>query len=237
MARDFLLQRPNVGIAGTDTGQGPAIVLLHAGGERRGVWKPVAERLALAGFRSIAIDQRGHGDTHGHSDKLADFVDDASALLDFIRVPAVLVGASLGGFVSLLAATQRAAPGRVAAIILVDVIPDPDANLSRAYLQLLQTRAGDEQRWNWNLVEDILSHAEPLRLAAAQAQVPIALIRGEQGVVRAEDVARLQALVPTLQLRCVAGAGHLVARHRPDKLSEVLIELFGSLKLSDWRPG
>src|SRR5436305_11318591 len=39
------LQRPNGTLIGEDAGAGPALLLLHAGGESRAVWAPVAERL------------------------------------------------------------------------------------------------------------------------------------------------------------------------------------------------
>src|SRR5687768_11983229 len=101
--RNFFLQRGGARIACTESGAGPLVLLLHAGGERRAVWTKVAGRLATAGFRSVAVDQRGHGDSGGAIEQLDDFVDDACALIDELDVPTALVGASLGGLVSLLA--------------------------------------------------------------------------------------------------------------------------------------
>jgi pimeloyl-ACP methyl ester carboxylesterase len=40
---------------------GPAVILLHALGRTREDWRPVATRLADAGFVALAIDLRGHG--------------------------------------------------------------------------------------------------------------------------------------------------------------------------------
>src|SRR4051794_3459471 len=109
--KTFRIPRADLELVCTEvgSGRGPVVVLLHAGGEKRTVWKPVALRLAAAGFRSIAVDQRGHGETGGPADRLSDFVDDTCALIDWIGAPVVLVGCSLGGFVSLLA-SDRAGP-------------------------------------------------------------------------------------------------------------------------------
>jgi pimeloyl-ACP methyl ester carboxylesterase len=233
MERDFLLVRADAQLACSEFGAGPLVLLLHAGGERRSVWRPVARRLAQAGFRCVSIDQRGHGDSGGPGDKLSELVDDVCALIDQLGQNVVLVGSSLGGFVSLSSAARRAAGGQVAAVVLIDVVPDPDAEAARTYLRAIQ--ATGSASWNWALVEDILSRQAWLRAAAAEVPVPIALIRGERGLVRQQDVTRLHALVPALALRCVEGAGHLVARDRPEQLSDVLLELFDSLPLPEWR--
>ena len=230
--RTLSIQRPDLQLICTDTGTGPAVVLLHAGGERRTVWRPVAARLQAAGFRSVAVDQRGHGETGGRGDRLSEFVDDASALLDYLGVPVVLVGCSLGGFVSLLARTRAPPSSRVAAVVLVDVVPDRDLHRAREYLRSLEAPG---RQWNWTLIEDILEQRPSLQEAAARSVVPIALIRGEHGVVGDEACARFRALVPSLVVREVEGAGHLVARERPEQLADVLVELLGSLPSPHWR--
>jgi pimeloyl-ACP methyl ester carboxylesterase len=193
----------------------------------------VAARLAVAGFHSVAVDQRGHGETGGSGDRLADFVDDACALLDHLQVPVVFVGASLGGFVSLLASARSGPSLRVAGVVLVDVVPDPEADGPvRAYLRSLESPG---RTWNWPLVEDILAQTSLLCDAAARSRVPLALIRGEHGVISDDVCSRFRALVPSVVVRTVEGAGHLVARERPEPLADALIELLGSLPSPHWR--
>lgn len=230
--RPLIVPRPDLRLICTDEGAGPTVVLLHAGGERRGVWSPVAHELAAAGFRSVAVDQRGHGETGGHGDRLSEYVDDACALLQYLGTPSVLVGCSLGGLVSLLACQRAAPPDRVAAVILVDVVPEPPAEPARAYLKTIES---PRRPWNWTLVEDILASRPLLLSAAVELTVPMALIRGEHGSVSEADCRALQSGVPSLAVRTVAGAGHLVARDQPNQLAAVLLELFGSLPLSHWR--
>ena len=77
-------------------GLGPVVVLLHAGGERRSVWKPVAERVAAQGFRVISVDQRGHGETKGPVARtLEPYAIDLRGLLASLDTPVHLVGAPI----------------------------------------------------------------------------------------------------------------------------------------------
>jgi alpha-beta hydrolase superfamily lysophospholipase len=43
----------------------PLVVLLHGGGQTRHAWKGVGEALAANGYRVVAYDARGHGDSAG----------------------------------------------------------------------------------------------------------------------------------------------------------------------------
>lgn len=104
--------------------QSPAILFLHGGGQSRSSWRGAARVLARAGFRSCAMDLRGHGDSDwaGHGAyQLDNYVADLGATIDAVGSPAIVVGASMGGHVATLAAV--AYPERVRALVLVDVNP------------------------------------------------------------------------------------------------------------------
>lgn len=204
----------------TELGTGPLVVLLHAGGERRRVWEPVAEAVAAAGFRCVVVDQRGHGETGGKTSRFIDFVEDASCLLDQLGEPAWLVGCSLGGLVSLLAYERGA--GRVAGIVLVDVVPELRRERAHAYLRSVESSA---RPWDWALVEDILQASPVLCEAAVSCRAPLFLVCGEHGTLGEEGIASLQALVPHVVTREIPGAGHLVARDQPVRLAQALLEL------------
>jgi non-heme chloroperoxidase len=99
----------------------PTVLLLHGGGQTRHSWAKTAERLAGAGWPAIALDLRGHGDSGWSDDYSLDaYVSDILAIIDTLERPPVLVGASLGGMTALQLAGEH--PGRVAAIVLVDVV-------------------------------------------------------------------------------------------------------------------
>jgi pimeloyl-ACP methyl ester carboxylesterase len=113
-----------VRLAGDARGEpgAPIAILLHGGGQTRHSWHGTANRLADAGWRAITVDLRGHGDSEWSPDGLYNgqrFGDDTIALVEQQPTKPALVGASLGGLSSLLAAGAR--PDRVAGLVVVDV--------------------------------------------------------------------------------------------------------------------
>ncbi len=114
---------------------GPAVLLLHGGGQTRHAWRKTAEEIAHAGMTAYAIDQRGHGDSdwvasgdYSFFDYAADAAALASALTQRTGSPPVVIGASLGGISALLAQGEAQAAGRplFSAIVLVDITPRVD---------------------------------------------------------------------------------------------------------------
>jgi pimeloyl-ACP methyl ester carboxylesterase len=95
------------------TGDGPAVVLLHAGVADRRAWRDVAPALHARGADVLAYDRRGFGETRATAEPFR-HVDDLLGLLDR---PAWLVGNSQGGLISLDAALLE--PERVAGLVLI----------------------------------------------------------------------------------------------------------------------
>lgn len=110
--------------------QSPAVVLLHGGGQTRRAWGSTARSLIGAGYYVVSLDLRGHGesdwDTNGdYSLNLQ--VEDLRAVLRTFSAPPVLVGASLGGLISLTTVGETPQP-IASRLVLVDVTPmvDPE---------------------------------------------------------------------------------------------------------------
>lgn len=99
---------------------GAPLLLLHALGENRGSWAGTAAALAADGWRTTALDLRGHGD----SDRAGDYRyeamrDDVFALLDELGADEVtLVAHSVGTVVASLVAMDR--PSAVRRMVLED---------------------------------------------------------------------------------------------------------------------
>jgi pimeloyl-ACP methyl ester carboxylesterase len=88
---------------------GPGVVLLHGGGQTRHAFRRVAQRLAGLGCRVLVPDLRGHGDSGWSQDgayAIELFADDVRAWCSLDSAPVLLMGASLGGMSSLLAAGE-----------------------------------------------------------------------------------------------------------------------------------
>jgi 3-oxoadipate enol-lactonase len=98
-------------------GDGPTVLLVHAGIADSRMWAPVADQLVAGGYRVVTCDLPGFGRTPlepGVVSEAADLV----ALLDDLRVErAAVVGASFGGRVALELALR--APERVTALALL----------------------------------------------------------------------------------------------------------------------
>lgn len=117
----------NLKLAATVAGPegAPPVVLAHGGGQTRRAWRKTAERLNAGGFRTIAVDLRGHGESDwapGGAYDLGDFARDMLALADQLGAPPAFVGASLGGLAGLIAEGELR-PGSFTSLTLVDVTP------------------------------------------------------------------------------------------------------------------
>ncbi|HTR96828.1 MAG TPA: alpha/beta fold hydrolase [Candidatus Acidoferrales bacterium] len=96
-------------------GEGPAVVLLHGRGLGRRMWQPQIEAFA-SGFRVIAYDLRGQGDSPSGTNAYS-HADDLARLLDHLGLErAVLIGCSMGGGAAINFAVQH--PRRVRALIV-----------------------------------------------------------------------------------------------------------------------
>jgi non-heme chloroperoxidase len=116
-----------VTIAGDAWGDpdGPLVVLQHGGGQTRHAWRGAGETLGQAGYHAVAIDARGHGDSDWAPDGRYGqdaMVDDLVAVVAALggKRP-VLVGASMGGGVSLVAIGEDRVDAT--ALVLVDIAP------------------------------------------------------------------------------------------------------------------
>jgi non-heme chloroperoxidase len=109
-------------------GQGPPVVFVHGYTARIREWNLVWDELQAKGFRVIAVDQRGHGLSTLGSDGIGSgqmAADIAAVLEQFDVQDGVLVGHSMGGFVSIRA-----------------VLDHPDVTRRLRGLVLLATWAG-----------------------------------------------------------------------------------------------
>jgi pimeloyl-ACP methyl ester carboxylesterase len=131
--------------------RGPAVLLLHGGGQTRHAWRKTAEQIARAGMTAYAVDQRGHGDSDWSADSaysFFDFATDARALAEALTrrngSPPIAIGASLGGIASLLAQGEAQRDGRpplFSALVLVDVTPRVDMTGVAKIVGFMRSRA------------------------------------------------------------------------------------------------
>jgi 3-oxoadipate enol-lactonase len=98
-------------------GDGPPVLLVHAGIADSRMWEPLGERLVAAGHRVVACDLPGFGRTP-LAPGLVSNAAELAALLDELGIErAAVVGASFGGRIALELALR--APERVSALALL----------------------------------------------------------------------------------------------------------------------
>ncbi len=101
------------------------VLFLHGGGQTRHAWGSTAATVAEDGWRTVALDLRGHGDSDWASNgdySFTAFGGDCLAVVDQLGRPPVLIGASLGGMSAMLAegtSDRTVSSG----LILVDITP------------------------------------------------------------------------------------------------------------------
>jgi pimeloyl-ACP methyl ester carboxylesterase len=109
-------------------GEGPAVLLCHGFPELSWSWRHQIPALAKAGFKVIAPDMRGYGETKGPDDPETytnlHAIGDMVALLDALSIQqAVIVGHDWGSPIAWGAATIR--PDRFRAVASLSVMHNP----------------------------------------------------------------------------------------------------------------
>ncbi|WP_326547505.1 alpha/beta hydrolase [Mycolicibacterium sp. ND9-15] len=142
----------------------PAVVFLHGGGQTRRSWGRAAVAVAERGWQAVTVDLRGHGESDWSPDgdyRVTSFAGDVLEVLRELPPQPVIVGASLGGFTTMLLAGELA-PGTVRAVVLVDIVPDMDpSGASRIHdFMVDRMRSGFE---SLDEVADMISEYNPHR--------------------------------------------------------------------------
>ncbi|MDF2979130.1 MAG: putative hydrolase [Actinomycetospora sp.] len=112
---------PDITLSVLDAGEGPAVVLLHGFPDRATMWRAQIEALVAAGYRVIAPDLRGFGDSDRPEDvasyRIRHAVADVLALLDAGGVErAAVVGHDFGSVVGWALAMRSDRVTRYAAL-------------------------------------------------------------------------------------------------------------------------
>lgn len=88
---------------------GPLIILVHGWGGRAAQFGPLAQRLAALGYRCVAPDVTGHGDTRRRKTRWSWFHRDITDLVTTLNTPVhAFVGHSAGGLTMMAARSHGA---------------------------------------------------------------------------------------------------------------------------------
>ncbi|MCF2530326.1 alpha/beta fold hydrolase [Yinghuangia soli] len=211
-----------------DAGQGPLVVLLHAGFLDHTMWDAQIAELARE-YRVIAPDARGHGGSANASQPFRQ-ADDLAALVRHLDAgPAVLAGVSMGAMIAIDTAIEH--PDVVRGLALSGRgaqepdYSDPWSNRVQA-AQMAALMAGDIEGWMSNFLlwasgpHRLLDEVDPAivqRLAAMAARTLAKHTPGETDhtVLVTDTVARAARIaVPVLGLDGTLDSPDLIATVR-----------------------
>ncbi|MEU5868070.1 MULTISPECIES: alpha/beta hydrolase [unclassified Nonomuraea] len=231
-------------------GDGPALLLLHAGVCDRRMWDPQWEPLIAAGFRVVRCDLRGFGQSPLPTEPYSNS-GDVLDLLDSLGIDRFfLVGSSYGGKVALEVAAGS--PERVEALVLLSAaLPwrEPSADLRAlgereeelveagdlaAASQLMVDRwlgpdAGEEAG---RAVHEMQVRAYELQLAegvvgpvkvAIEPSVVTMPCLAVSGAHDAVDFRHTEADLPAARNVELPWAGHLASMERPAEVTELIV--------------
>ena len=126
------------------------VVLAHGGRFTKESWKPQAETLSKAGFRVLAFDFRGFGQSHGPGDKnmfTAPMSLDVLAAVRYLHQHGArtisIVGGSFGGGAA-AAACVRAKPGEISRLVMLAAY-SPDVSADKIRVPLLEIVGRDDK--------------------------------------------------------------------------------------------
>jgi pimeloyl-ACP methyl ester carboxylesterase len=142
----------------------PVIVFSHANGFPAGTYRLIFDAWRAAGYEVRAIERYGHEPAYAVTSNWPKLRDQLIHFIEPLQRPVHLVGHSLGGFVSLLAACKR--PALVKSLVLIDsplVTGWRAHSLHMLKLSGLIQRGGPgrisvKRRWQWPSAEAALSH-------------------------------------------------------------------------------
>lgn len=235
----------DVRAAGRDAPR-PSIVVVHGwkGFKDWGMFPPLAERLARAGFATVSFNLSGSGvDDRGElvwpdrfgRDTFTSELEDLGAVVDGlvrgelgVAPPSTigLVGHSRGGGVAVL---QAARDARVRALVTWAAVSSVErwsplavAEWRRTgWMEVLNSRTGQRLRLGTDVLDDVERNAVgslDILGAATRVSVPWLIVHGtEDETVSPKEAEALRAASPlsTTRLLAVEGAGHTFGAGHP----------------------
>jgi pimeloyl-ACP methyl ester carboxylesterase len=120
------------------------VLLAHGGGQTRHAWAKACTSLAASGWRAVAVDLRGHGESDWSPSgdyRIQRFAEDLVQVAGQLGDRPALVGASLGGIAGMVVEAMSA-PGTFSSLTLVDVTPQMEPSGVAKVMGFMAERVG-----------------------------------------------------------------------------------------------
>ena len=214
----------------TINGSGTPVVFTHGWLNTGDVWSGVVDALG-GSVRSLSWDLRGHGQSGlappGQYER-AQALDDLGRMVAAAGSPAVLVGHSLGGYLSLAQAIL--APEQVAGLVLVAAGPGFRSMKSlEAWNESVEAMAAKAENLPEGM-ERISMHVDSMVMdRLGEITVPVVAVCGERDK---RFIASMDVFDKHLDVRSrviVPDAGHMVHAKQPEAVADAVRTLVAEL--------
>ncbi|WP_114856380.1 alpha/beta fold hydrolase [Brachybacterium sp. YJGR34] len=223
-----------------------SIVLIHAVRSSRTMWKGQKRRLRDKGYEVIAPDLPGHGRRRGEPFTLRGALATIDEAVEACAEPPLLVGLSLGGYLTLHWAGTR--PDRLAGVVAADctIVPGPamarlyglwmamkdwmpgdsDARIARSFARR-HTRKAARRYYGGGrahgVIRTVVRTIGALDLLAdvAAIDVPLTFVNGEHDPFRRHEALFLE-VARDAELVILEDAGHVANLSRPKRFTRIL---------------
>ena len=225
--------------------EGAPVVLLHHGLGAIESWEEQIPALAETGYRVIAYDRWGYGDSEARAGLSMPYfgedLADLEVLVDQLEVSqAILVGHSDGGTIALYFTARH--PQRVAALVLVAAHIYVEARMGAG---INETRAAYENKerfrhgmgrvhgakgeslfWNWyhgwTNKAQLSWNIQPL---LAQVRCPVLVVQGlEDEHKTPQHAGDIAAALPNVRLWLEPEVGHMLPQDKPEVFNRRVLE-------------
>lgn len=204
-------------------GEGTPVVFTHGFLNSGSVWAKAAAALGPSA-RSLYWDLRGHGDSepapagqYGRDYALADL----RRMIDVVGRPAILVGHSLGGYLSLAYAILN--PGEVAGLVMVAGGPGFRSMASlETWNQSIDAMAATRPELPEGM-EEISKHVDSMVMdRLSEITVPVAVVVGEKDKQFVASAAVFEKYLNVCHQVIVPDMGHMVHAKCPDEVANAV---------------
>lgn len=240
-----------------EAGDGRPVLLLHGLTERAETWIPLIKRLAREGYKAIAIDFRGHGESSrpARPPTLSDYARDVESAIYALGLGRLLaVGFSLGGF-ALLKHLEKYPHGAERIVLLASAhrVGNPAGMRRRAMLarnEGMDSVAREVARLFGDDKKDVFKRFVEPRLLSLDSSVyastveslagadlsealkavdaEVLIIAGEHDFLVPPDVAlEAENLNPGAKVKVLRCKGHMIRVESPNVDEDVLRFLVG----------
>lgn len=200
------------------------LVLVHGTRTSSAIWRDQVRVARSRGHEVATVDLPGHGSRRPERFELTRAVAVIGEAVDRMASPPLLVGMSLGGYLSMAFAAGR--PGHVAGLLLsgcsTEIRGKPlDLFRRLAHQANSALHVGGP---SWDVVSDMLRAMRGYSAIGDLRRVdaPVWLVNGRRDPLRLDE-RRLLRAAPRGRLRVVPRAGHDVNLHAPEAFNALLL--------------